>query len=411
MTGLADLHTTVETFEVRDGCLCVGGRTLTDIAAEFDGSPFYVYDAGLIADRVRLLKETLPPSISLHYAIKANPMPDVVSAVSGLADGLDVASAGELAVALATDTKATDISFSGPGKSVRELEEAVAAGVTVNIESETELGRLVDIAKSTGQRPRIAVRVNPDFELKSSGMKMAGGPKQFGIDAERVPQLLESMKTLPVEFVGFHIFSGSQNLRPEAICESQNKALELALALSAHAPALPQVVNIGGGFGIPYFPGDQPLDLAPIAANLRALTEVADDKLPGAEIVLELGRYIVGEAGLYVCTVLDRKVSRGQVFLVTNGGLHHHLAASGNFGQVIRKNYPVIGHFRYFFEHLGEFFRQYFFAMDREELPFNRAQRSWVYRAGKNLPNTVAFGSSRDIRRPGSVLFVNRLFG
>ena len=149
------------------------------------------------------------------------------------------------------------------------------------------------------------------------------------------------MKSLPVEFIGFHIFSGSQNLRPESICESQNKAMELALELATHAPAAPQVINIGGGFGIPYFSGDQPLDLAPIAENLRGLTKLAKRQLPGAELVLELGRFLVGEAGLYICTVIDRKISRGQVFLVTDGGLHHHLAASGNFGQVIRKNYPV----------------------------------------------------------------------
>ncbi len=102
------------------------------------------------------------------------------------------------------------------------------------------------------------------------------------------------------------------------------------------------MLNIGGGFGIPYFPSDVPLDLAPISHNLAALLERAKRALPNAEIVIELGRYLVGEAGIYVCRVIDRKVSRGQVFLVTDGGLHHHLAASGNFGQVLRKNYPVL---------------------------------------------------------------------
>ena len=171
---------------------------------------------------------------------------------------------------------------------------------------------------------------------------MSGGPKPFGIDAEDVPQILEEMAGMPVNFRGFHIFSGSQNLRAEAICESQNKAMDLAIELAKSAPNDPTLLNIGGGFGIPYFPGDQPLDLSSVSQNLKALVKLRDKRLPAVELVLELGRYLVGEAGVYICKVLDKKVSRGQVFLVTDGGLHHHLAASGNFGQVIRKNYPVL---------------------------------------------------------------------
>lgn len=336
------LHTAIQDFEVRDGCLCVGGRTVAEIVAEAGSTPLYLYDRRLIADRVKRLRAALPQRISLHYAIKANPMPEVVALLSGLVDGLDVASAGELDIALGTATRPSDISFAGPGKTPVELEKAIAAGITLNIESETELDRIVSIAEQGGSRPRVAVRVNPDFELKSSGMKMAGGPKQFGIDAERVPDVLRRMANLPVEFVGFHIFSGSQNLRPESICEAQNQALDLAFELTAHAPCAPTMINIGGGFGIPYFPGDNPLDLTSIGANLEQLLLQLDERLPGTELVLELGRFLVGAAGVYICEVLDRKISRGEVFLVTNGGLHHHLAASGNFGQVIRKNYPVV---------------------------------------------------------------------
>jgi len=118
--------------------------------------------------------------------------------------------------------------------------------------------------------------------------------------------------------------------------------MDLAIRLAQHAPAPVRIVNVGGGFGIPYFPREQALDLAPIGANLRGLVERARRELPDARLVVELGRYLVGEAGLYVCRVVERKISRGQVFLVTDGGLHHHLAASGNFGQVLRKNYPVV---------------------------------------------------------------------
>ena len=172
-------------------------------------------------------------------------------------------------------------------------------------------------------------------------MKMGGGPKQFGVDVELVPELMARIEDAGLAFEGFHLFAGSQNLRAESICEAQTKSYELALKLAHKAPAPVRFLNLGGGFGIPYFPGEQRLDVAPIADNLHAIRERAKRDLPEAAIVIELGRYLVGEAGIYVARVIDRKVSRGQVFLVTDGGLHHHLSASGNFGQVVRKNYPV----------------------------------------------------------------------
>ena len=328
---------------VFDGdCMLFGGRRLTELASEVGSTPFYAYDRRAIAARVAQLRACLPTALRLHYAMKANPMPAVVAQMVTLVDGLDVASAGELEVALASGAAAATISFAGPGKSSLDLQRALQTGVTVNLESAGELRRLAALAASSGRRARAAIRVNPDFEHKASGMKMAGGAKQFGVDAEIVPELLAAFPSAHVDFVGFHIFSGSQNLSADAIVESQNKTLELAIRLAEAAPAPVRTLNIGGGFGIPYFPNDEPLDLEPIGRNLGALVERAARMLPGAEIVLELGRYLVGEAGIYVCRVVDRKVSRGQVFLVTDGGLHQHLAASGNFGQVLRKNYPVL---------------------------------------------------------------------
>lgn len=329
-------------FAVADDCLLIGGRPLPALAEEIGRTPFYAYERASLTQRVELLRQTLPRETHLHYAIKANPMPEVVRHLGGLTDGLDVASAGELRIALASGMDPRSISFAGPGKSVAELREALLAGVTVNLESETEMRRLAALARELGQRARAAVRVNPDFELKTSGMKMSGGPKQFGVDAERVPQMLAELATLPLEFIGFHIFSGSQNLRADAICEAQRKSVALAVELARHAPGPVHLLNIGGGFGVPYFPGESPLELEPIAANLRELIPQVRAALPQAELVLELGRYLTAEAGIYVCRVIDRKISRGQVFLITDGGLHQHLAASGNFGQVIRKNYPVL---------------------------------------------------------------------
>ncbi len=244
-------------------------------------------------------------------------------------------------MALDAGADPAEISFAGPGKRDIELRQAVAAGVLVNVESARELPVLAQAAQDLGLPARVAVRVNPDFELKGSGMRMGGGPKQFGIDAEALAPVLQQIGRLGLAFEGFHLFAGSQNLRAESICEAQLKSYELALRLAQDAPAPVRFLNLGGGFGIPYFPGEQRLDLAPIGANLAALCERAAREMPLAALVIELGRYFVGEAGVYVTRVVDRKVSRGQVYLVTDGGLNHHLSASGNFGQVVRKNYPV----------------------------------------------------------------------
>ena len=334
-------HATMDQFAVVDNCLQVGGRSLLEVAAQVGSTPFYAYDSALMTTRVAELRAALPAGIHLHYAMKANPMPAVVQHMAGITDGLDVASAGELATALATGIDPRDISFAGPGKSSADLQAAVASGVIINMESEGEMLRIAALATAGGTRPRVAIRVNPDFELKTSGMKMGGGPRPFGVDAERVPAMLAQMATLPLDFMGFHIFSGSQNLRAEAIIEAQSKTFELAFRLAESAPAPLSWLNIGGGLGIPYFPGEQRIELTAIAANLESLLAAAKARLGDAEIVMELGRYLVAEAGIYVCEVVDKKISRGETFLITNGGLHHHLAASGNFGQVIRKNYPV----------------------------------------------------------------------
>lgn len=337
---LRHAHCTV--FPVRDNELEVGGIPVSRLAERVGSTPFYAYDRGLISARVTELRAALPDDVHLHYAIKANPMPAVVQHLATLVDGFDVASGGELKTVLDTAMSPTHISFAGPGKRDQELRQAVAAGIVINVESARELERIAAIATEMNLRPRVALRVNPDFELKSSGMKMGGGAKQFGIDAEAVPTVLAAMRGLPVEFFGFHIFSGSQNLKAESISEAQQKTLALARRLAADAPGPVRLLNLGGGFGIPYFPGEQPLDLAAVGGELASLMPDARRDFPEAEFVIELGRYLVGEAGVYVARVIERKASRGQVFLVTDGGLHQHLAASGNFGQVIRKNYPVL---------------------------------------------------------------------
>jgi diaminopimelate decarboxylase len=341
MTG-ATLPAAATHFPIVDDCLQIGGMPLTQLAARIGQTPFYAYERRLLDERMALLRRHLPAAIQVHYAIKANPMPALVQHLIEQVDGLDVASLGELRIALDSGVAASHISFAGPAKRPWELAAAIAAGIVINVESDNELETLARLAKQQGIQPKVAVRVNPDFELKTAGMRMGGGPKPFGIDAERVPAVLRRIAELELDFQGFHVFAGSQNLKAQAIVEAHDKTLELMLDLAEQAPGPTRYCNIGGGFGIPYFPGDQPLDLEPIGANLARWLPRLQEHQPQARIVLELGRYVVGEAGIYVAEVVDRKVSRDRVFLITNGGMHHHLAASGNLGQVIRKNYPLV---------------------------------------------------------------------
>jgi diaminopimelate decarboxylase len=335
------VHAPMSQFTSVDGQLAIGEIPLMRLAARAGQTPFYAYDRQLLACRVAELRAALPKAVKLHYAMKANPMPALVGVMASLVDGIDVASGGELKVALDAGADPTEISFAGPGKRRSELTQAVAAGVLINIESFREVCELATISAQLELPARVAVRINPDFELKGSGMKMGGGPKQFGVDAEQVPELLAEIGQAGLAFEGFHLFAGSQNLRAESICEAQQKSYDLVLRLAADAPAPVRFLNLGGGFGIPYFPGETRLDLAPIGENLSLLAQRAAREMPEAHLVIELGRYLVGEAGIYVTRIVDRKISRGQTFLIVDGGLNHHLSASGNFGQVIRKNYPV----------------------------------------------------------------------
>ncbi|MEY9930260.1 diaminopimelate decarboxylase [Catenulispora sp. GP43] len=328
-------------FGRHDGGLAVGGVPVRRLAARVVTTPFFAYDRALLSERVAGVRRALPDGIHLSYAVKANPMPALLHHMSTLVDGFDVASGLELRAALDTSVGPAKVSFAGPGKTTGELRQAVAAGVTVELESELELARVRAAAAELGVTARVAVRVNPDFAVRGSGMRLGGGPQQFGVDAERVPDLLGLMGGGDLEFEGFHVFAGSQNLRAEEICEAQRRTVDLVLALAEHAPSPVRYVNVGGGFGIPYTARDAALDLAPIGENLAKLTDVVAAALPGARIAVELGRYLVGEAGVYVTRVLDRKESRGKVFLVVDGGMHHQLAASGNFGQTIRRNYPL----------------------------------------------------------------------
>ncbi len=324
-------------FADQRGDLTIAGRPATAWASA--GTPLFVYDTAIVAARVARFRAAMP-AVDLHYAIKANPHPDLLVAVAPLVDGLDVASGGELARALAVKP-ATAISFAGPGKRDPELEAAIVSGATINLESEGEATRALAIAYRAGVTPNLAVRVNPDVELRGSGMKMGGRPSPFGIDAARVPTLVRDLVASGANWRGFHIYAGSQALDADAIADTQAATLALAARLAEEAGHAPPLVNLGGGFGVPYFAGDRPLDVEHVGQRLSEALSTRSTVLKDSRFAIELGRWLVAEAGVYVARIVDRKESGGETFLILDGGLNHQLAASGNFGTVVRRNYPI----------------------------------------------------------------------
>ncbi|MCU0729295.1 MAG: pyridoxal-dependent decarboxylase, exosortase A system-associated [Sphingopyxis sp.] len=325
-----------------DGMLLVGGERADALVARAGDTPLFVYDVDVVRTRIAALRAAMPPILSLHYAIKANSHAAFLAAVRPLVDGFDIASGGELVMAQAAGMPTDHISFAGPGKRDREIEAAIAAGATLNLESEGEGQRALAIADRLGMTPRLAVRVNPDFDLKGSGMRMGGGAKPFGVDADRVPDMVRSLRSAGADWRGFHIFAGSQALDGAAIADTQAQTVALAATLADAIGAAPALVNIGGGLGVTYFPGDTPVDIALVGEKLGETLDRRAAILAETHFAMELGRYIAADCGVYLCRIVDRKVSHGEVFLVTDGGLHHQLAASGNFGTVIRRNYPLV---------------------------------------------------------------------
>ena len=319
-----------------EGRLRIAGHDVEALVAHAGDTPLFVYDLDAIAARVVRLRGAMPSGLAIHYAVKANPYPPLVAAMAGLVDGCDIASGGELALVLDAGVAADRVSFAGPGKRARDIAAAVRAGATLNLESESEADRALAAGEAMGVTPRLAVRINPAFEMRGSGMRMGGGAKPFGIDQARVPALVRRLVAAGADYRGLHVYAGSQALDPLAIAETQRQAVALARTIDAETGTIAPLVNLGGGFGVPYFAGDTPLDVEAVGAALAS--EIAGEE---GRYAIELGRWLVAEAGVYLTRIVDRKESMGKTFLVTDGGLHHQLAASGNFGTVVRRNYPV----------------------------------------------------------------------
>jgi diaminopimelate decarboxylase len=321
-----------------EGRLVIGGQDAETLVIDAGGTPLFVYDTRRVAGQVSRFRAAFPADVALHYAVKANPYAPLLEALAAMVDGFDTASAGELGKVAHLGLP---ISFAGPGKRDQELETAIRAGITINLESEGEADRALAICEREGLTPKLAVRVNPPFGLKGSGQKMGGLPSQFGVDHDRAAALVRRIVQSGADWRGLHIFAGSQALNADALIELQSETVALAASIAGEAGYAPPEVNLGGGFGIPYFAKDLPLDVEAVGEALDKRLAERPEILANSQFAIELGRWLVGEAGIYLTRIVDRKESRGKTFLVTDGGLQHQLAASGNFGQLLRRNYPV----------------------------------------------------------------------
>lgn len=331
-------------FPYAEGKLRAGGVDVAALA-EAHGTPLFVYDAGLMRATYRALRMAMRGFAEVVYSVKANPNPAVIAVFREEGAGAEIASGAEFAAALQAGVAPSDILFAGPGKGAAELERAVAAGIgEIHLENAEEVERLSAIATRLGRQVRVAIRVNPDAAAQGGAMRMGGKPSPFGFDEEDLDTAIDRVEAAPgLELTGLHLFAGTQTLQAATLLTQWRHGLGLAARLAGRIGRPLHTIDLGGGLGIPYFSGDSPLDLAELTAGLDALRAERDAmKLGGARILLEPGRYLVGPAGLYVARLRAAKSSRGQHFAITDGGMHHHLAASGNLGQVVKRDFPLV---------------------------------------------------------------------
>jgi diaminopimelate decarboxylase len=330
-------------FRVSSGELLIGGVPVSRIAAEY-GTPLFVYDQSVFRAKWEGLRRALPDRVEIFYSMKANPNPAIVKTFLSLGSGLEIASSGELHIALAAGCPAEMIVFAGPGKQDSEIRDFLeAGGGEIHVESLNEARRLVTACESLGTNARAAVRVNPTSEAQGGAMRMGGKPAPFGVDEEEMGSVVEALREAPrIRVTGVHIFAGTQILDAAVLGAQYRKCVEIARTLGEMLDRPAETIDFGGGLGIPYFEGDQALDVEAYGREVRDLVaSLEGEKFGSTRFLVEPGRYLVGEAGIYVARVLDVKTSRGKTFAVLDGGMNHHLAASGNLGQVIRRNFPI----------------------------------------------------------------------
>lgn len=324
--------------------LWIGGVPVSSLADRY-GTPLFVYDVGVLAKKWDLLRGALPPEFSICYSVKANPSQAILRYFLAQGAGLEIASAGEFRQALHAGCDPKKIIFAGPGKTEAELDFVLEHGIgEIHLESPREAARIAAIARRRGIAAPVALRVNPGGEAEGGAMRMGGRPAPFGVDEENLDEVLDLLLSSPeIDFRGIHLFAGTQILNFEILVNQYRKGIEIARRVAARLRRPLHTLDFGGGLGIPYFPHEQELDMGKLKEALGDLFgEVRSDPLfSGTRFVVEPGRYLAGEAGIYVARVTDVKTSRGKKFLILDGGMHHHLAASGNLGQTIKRNYPV----------------------------------------------------------------------
>lgn len=309
------------------------------------GSPFFLFDADLVAARVRFVKSALAGLAGVYYAVKANPNLGLLRAVHDAVDGVDISSGGEQRQAQRAGYAPERMSFAGPAKTDAELEAAIDAGVgCISVESMREIEACASIARRLGKPAKILIRVNPLQVHKAYGLKMGGRAVQFGIDESDLPAAERRVLELAPYLVcrGLHSYVGSQCFDTAGVVEATGNALRIAVEHESRTGQPCLKLNLGGGFGVAQSGGRKELDLASAEAALQALLRGFLKERPGCEVFFELGRYITAEAGLYVTRVVDIKSSRGVRYLVCDGGLNHQLAAAGTFGAALRGNFPML---------------------------------------------------------------------
>lgn len=342
--SLAD-RLVAENFSRPDGVLRLGGLDLRSLAETY-GTPLFVYDAGLLRRAYRELSEAVAGFAAVDYSVKANPAPAVIRVFRDEGAGAEIASGAEFAAACAGGVDPSRILFAGPGKSDADLEATVAGGIgEIHLENVEEMRRVAEAAGRHGRVQRVAVRINPGPDAQGGAMRMGGKPSPFGFDEEELDAVVDAVEAEPrLHLAGIHLFAGTQGLIAGTLLSQWAYGLSLAGRVADRTGRPVETIDLGGGLGIPYFSTDTPLDLAALRAGLPALmaTVAGDPRLAAARIVLEPGRHLAGPAGVYVVGVRAVKHSRGSRFVITDGGMHHHLAASGNLGQVVKRDYPVV---------------------------------------------------------------------
>jgi diaminopimelate decarboxylase len=331
-------------FSVANGELQIGGVPVSKLAEEF-GTPLFAYDESVMQRKWDVLRSTFSPRFEIYYSVKANPNLNILAFFLAQGAGLEIASAGELYQAREAGCAPERLLFAGPGKTPAELRLALTQGVgEIHAESMLELRRIAYIATSLHLRAPVAMRVNPEADAQGGAMRMGGKPAPFGIDEESLDTALDFALSQPsIEFRGIHLFAGTQILDSEVLLAQYRKGVQIAKRVAGRLRKPLHSLDFGGGLGVPYFPHEQPLDMTLLRAGLAEVEReiAADPDFAGTRLVIEPGRFLIAEAGVYLTRVLDVKTSRGKKFVILDGGMNHHLAASGNLGQTIKRNFPI----------------------------------------------------------------------